>query len=86
MKVDIEDEEFFCIIFFVLIYSNNTYRGFIYNYNYNNYSRIYRPALFSKYTGKHYINYMLLVVPNTEAAGVQRTLSVEGMRGTGCHV
>ena len=26
------------------------------------------PTLFSKYIGIHYINYMLLVVPNTEAA------------------
>ena len=24
-----------------------------------NYSRIYRPSLFSKYTGIHYINYVL---------------------------
>ena len=55
-----------------------------------NYSRIYRPTLFSKYTGINYIHYMLLVVPNTEAAlpcwSAMDTLSGEGMRGTGCHV
>ena len=32
------------------------------------YASLYRPTLFSKYTWIHYINYMLLVVPNTKAA------------------